>query len=196
MIAVVLPIITALLASSFAPALVLSKHAMAAEPPISEYQGIPTSPSVPTLRTQKRTMNILKCERQFLYRGKRFECDSHLEADAERLRPVLAQVPAALAQLNEYQKIRKDVKKLAYAGGLGFLLIIGGSLAGSASGTFASDARTIGVGGGIAILATTLITGLASLQASENRLDRAVEIYNRERPQDPIELQFSTGFQF
>ncbi len=161
-------------------------------------QGIPTVPSAPPSLTPMKPTNVIRCQRRFIYRGKQLDCDSNLERDAERLRPIFQSVPEAIAELDQYQKTRDQVRNLGYAGGLGLGMVLSGFIFSRATTNeqTARDWRTMGIGGGLIVLGITLATGLIALGAASDHLGNAVKQYNQAKPADPIEFQFSTGFDF
>lgn len=144
-----------------------------------------------------------RCQRQYLYRGKLLDCDSQLQEDGEKLRPVLSQVPAAVLELNEYQRGRRHLEFAAYTGSLGLVVAVAGWLvsrqyqdpSGAPSST-GRKIRNVAALGGLSLTAGSLIYGVSFLKANERHLGRAVQFYNEARPQDRIELQFTTGISF
>jgi hypothetical protein len=56
--------------------------------------------------------------------------------------------------------------------------------------------RTITVLGGLGVMALGLIYGFTLNSSNEEHLNIAVQKYNAVKSQTPIELQFSTGFNF
>jgi hypothetical protein len=161
-------------------------------------EGIPTTPSAPEIAPPRTDSGSIRCQRLILYRGKTLNCDSHLGPDAEKLRPILTEVPAALAELENYQKGRAQVRKLAYAGGVGLGMILGGFLGSrlTSNASVARDYRTMGVGGGILVLGVTLLSGYSALGAASEHLGNAIKQVNQARPEDPIEIRFSLGIDF
>ena len=181
-------------ASAPAPA----RGARSVKKPDVARQGIPTEPSAPPSLTPRKAPGTIHCQRRFLYRGKMLDCDSNLEQDAERLRPIMQDVPAALAELDSYQHSKAKVRELAYGGGLGLGMALGGFIASrlTQDSSVARDYRLMGIGGGLIVIGATLISGLTTLAASSEHLGKAVKEYNQARPGDPIELQFTTGIEF
>ncbi|MBL7714888.1 MAG: hypothetical protein JNL01_05430 [Bdellovibrionales bacterium] len=161
-------------------------------------QNLPRQPSAPPMITPVKKPNVIRCTRKYVYQGRTLDCDSNLDRDGEGLRPVLNQVPASIAELDSYQKKRKEIMKLSYAGGVGLLAILGGSLSSrlTSDPNSAKDLRTAGIASGVLILGVTLITGYTSLRSTQSHLNEAVKKYNDAKPGDPIELQFSTGVDF
>src|SRR4051794_17788082 len=74
---------------------------------------IPTEPSKPPIKRQIKPPEIPRCERYFVFEGKRLECDSNVGRDAGRLRPIMKDVPSALIELNAYQQNRQKIKLAA-----------------------------------------------------------------------------------
>src|SRR5690349_46867 len=87
---------------------------------------IPKKPSQPPQLAPRLGKSKPQCERYFLYQGKKLECDSYLGGDAERLRPLMADVPSALAELDIYRENLKKMKLAAYIGSAGLLAIVAG----------------------------------------------------------------------
>ncbi len=158
---------------------------------------IPDKPSSPPLLKQKSPADVPHCERYFVYRGKKLECDSNANQDAERLRPIMVDVPSALAELDTYQENHDKLRYTAYFGTIGVLLILGGVF--SRPVDFSTGA--IRFGGYLALLGAgvtlnSILYGWSVLKTNEAHLSRAVENYNRVHPTDPVQLQFSTDIHF
>jgi len=128
--------------------------------------------------------DILRCERQIIYRGKRLPCDSPSARDGEGLRTLLLTSPEALAQLDRYQQNRRSLKSTAYVGMAGLLIL---ALAPRFSNTSAE--RTAWMGGGLAITLGSFAFGRAKLNSNEDQLDQAIETYNQANPSDLIQLK-------
>jgi hypothetical protein len=151
---------------------------------------IPQNPSAPPTLFQKSAPESFRCQRTFVYQGKIIGCDSNVRPDGEGLRPYLADVPAANAELNSYQRNRANLRNTAYFGTLGLAILIAGGLAGKGTG------KELMLLGGGAIFGGSLLYGFTSARANENHLDEAVRLHNLAKPDKPIELQFSTGIGF
>lgn len=143
------------------------------------------------------------CYRQFIYQGKSLGCDSYLREDAENLRPYLANVPAAMEQFNLYQQTRRNIQSHAYLGTAGLLVFLAGYLISNqyvdAQGNLTSTGRNIRYFvsfPGIIFAGANGIFAFVTLQKNESRLGSAVQLYNQAYPDNPIELQFSTGVKF
>lgn len=151
-----------------------------AESPVSK-------PSRVELGPKTIPQDILRCQRYYLHREKRFPCDSPLAADGEGLRPLLATVPQAALELDEYQNTRNNLKFTAYTGIAGILVgVLGPNFTESKS--TQSTVRTIG----LSITLTSLIWGRVQLLKNEGHLKRAIQHFNQANPAEPIQLQPSS----
>jgi len=161
-------------------------------PPIS------TQPNELPVFTRERPSEPQECDRFFVYRDKKILCDSVIGKDGEPLRPILAQVPESILELEKYQERRRRLKTAAYFGSIGLALVITGLLAPR----FSSDTETqktirrTGYLGGLGFMTATGLFGVIVLGSNESNLGNAVRIYNEHRPNDTIQLQFSTGILF
>ncbi len=158
---------------------------------------IPTAPSAPKRLKQNDPVESFRCDRQFIYNGRTLQCDSFVRRDAEGLRPILRDVPAAIAELDAYQSTRKSIRYLAYFTTLGLAAVI----LGIAISHPPIDDGDIKPGGFLALagVGTTAFTFLYSLslsQTNEKRVGRAVELFNQANPDHPIVLQFTTNLGF
>jgi hypothetical protein len=160
---------------------------------------IPTQPSKPPLSKQIKPPEIPRCERYFLFDGRRLECDSNVGRDAERLRPLMKDVPEALAELDIYQQNLQKVKLAAYLGtaaaaaGLFGLLISGGPTNKDGGGITTGGYFIIG---GAILGINSFIYGFSLATWNERHISRAVDFYNAAHPERTIELQFSTHVNF
>lgn len=190
--------------------------AFAAQPPASrpgskpgfrpgfrkEEAEIPKTPSPPQNLDMTAPADHFRCQRSFTYQGKTYSCDSNIRLDGENLRPILRTVPEAVSELDDYQKTRRQVRAAAYVGTLGVIVMIAGALfslryreAGVATDLSSSVRNTsLWIGGGIA--AGSFVTALSLVKGNEERLNRAVDRFNAANPEEPIQLQFTTGFSF
>ncbi len=151
----------------------------------------------PALGRQPPAVKSFSCQRQYLYRGNRLDCDSNLHRDGENLRPLIADVPAAIAELDQYQRNQKSLKKLAYIGTLGLVMFsVGMLLKDRAEGNNKIVIRNLVAYPGLALIGGSFLYGLTVLSTNEDHLTRAVDHYNQIHPEDRIELQFSTGLDF
>ena len=189
--------ILVLISSSF-PISSPSGFALAAVPYEEEVAKVPQKPSSPPALARQPEPDIPHCARYFLYNGKKYECDSQLGSDAAHLRPIMSDVPAAIAELDAYVRTKKQVRIAAYAGSLGILAVIVGGLV---SQPLIDQNGTLKTGGyitytGIGIVANALIYGFSMLKANEQHLGKAIDYYNAAHPTRPIQLQFSTEVHF
>lgn len=165
----------------------------------NEVNQIPGSPSIPRELNQKKAPILPHCERYFVYQGRRMECDSELGRDAERLRPIMKDVPDAVAELDAYQRVQRNVRYAAYTGTLGIVSIIMGGIISHP--IMEQGTGVLRPGGyiaiaGVAILVNSLIYGLSTYRTSEVHIGKAVDAYNAARPDRPVELRFDTGVHF
>jgi len=166
-------------------------------------QVIPKTPTTPPAFIQTIPVEKFICDRKFLYQGRILSCDSNLDADAERLRSIVQTTPAALKELDTYQKNRKEAVIHAYIGSVGLLTILttfiisremtDGNGNPTKEGTII---RNIGSLSGIAIAGGSFFLGLRALSQNEKHLGQAVKNFNDAHSDQPIELQFSTGVSF
>ena len=146
---------------------------------------VPVPPAgMPVLGPTSTPEDILRCERQIIYRGKKVACDSPSTRDGEGLRMLFADTPEALAQLNQYQETRRSLTSTAYFGMAGLLIAALGPRFASNSGN-----RTIWIGSGLTLTLASFAYGKAKLNANEDHLDQAIETFNRTHPGDPMELK-------
>jgi hypothetical protein len=183
--------------------LISSSSGWAAPKTAAKMQSIPSKPSAPPQISKKVPTTPFLCERNYTHKGKTLVCDSFLGRDGENLRSVLSEVPDALQELETYQHNRKVVRNVAYVGTGGLLTALIGYVVSlqmkDASGNFTetgNTVRNITVIGGLGVMALGLIYGFTLNSSNEEHLTLAVQKYNAVKPQTPIELQFSTGFNF
>lgn len=193
---------------SVAALLIVSMSARAVEPSnptdfSAEESQIPQSPSAPPSLSQQAPTDLFHCERKFVYQGKTLDCDSNIQRDGENLRPIIQDVPAAISELDAYQRNRRTLRKTAYVASLGVLAMIAGYFATHATGNgkFRNDdtsLRTLSylVVGGAVLTAGSFIYGFTLYKTNESHLGNAINEFNQARPNTPIEIQFSTGIRF
>ena len=179
------------------------RGAFAGEIPVQSYEKeeklIPKAPSAPPSLEQRIPPNLPHCERYFTYGGKRLECDSQLGRDAEMLRPIMRDVPDAIAELDAYARANNQILVAGYVASAGFLTaIIGGAAASPLLDPGTGALRTGGylVFGGLALAANAIIYGLSLLKTNEAHIGNAVRIYNDVHPDKPIVLEFTTSINF
>ncbi|HAR44171.1 MAG TPA: hypothetical protein DCS07_16325 [Bdellovibrionales bacterium] len=157
---------------------------------------IPEAPSRPPELAVGQPLDPFRCEREFIYQGERIQCDTMIRQDGERLRPIIREVPEAVAELDQYQRNRRNIRSAAYIGTAGILVMIAGSLLGRVNRETSSFTRNFVTYGGLTLTAGTVLYGISTLQSNEAHLGNAVRIYNEHRPNRPIELQFTTDVSF
>lgn len=158
-----------------------------ASPPGREV--IPDLPSRPPQLTQEAPPLLFSCQRRLLWKGQEIPCDSPLYRDAENLRPILSPVPQAETQLDAYQRTRREVRRLAYVGGAGLLLVVSSFIVpgwiNSSQTQNSVRYGLLGVGSFIAF--SSFFYGLGSLDGNEVKLANAIDSYNAAAPQGTIE---------
>jgi hypothetical protein len=160
-----------------------------------EEQEIPKQPSPPPAFERPKVQYLYACERLYTYQGKALSCDSPSYADGEKLRPLLQTVPAAQAELDLYQWNKRTLNRTAYISTLGLVV----ALVGYTVNRPAFENNSIKPGGylilsGLGLSAGSFAYGLTMNRNNESHLRKAVELYNSAKPDQPIELQFSTEF--
>jgi hypothetical protein len=139
----------------------------------------------------------LGCERPFLYQGELYSSDPPQAQDASTLQYFVKDVPEANAYLEKYQSNREKSKFSAYTGLFGLLLLIAASpLAKVISPNNVDPTRSIFRYSGEAIMAGGFIYSFTLLRTNEYLIPKAVEAYNQAKPNNQIELKFSTGWTF
>lgn len=165
----------------------------------AEEADIPRTTTQPEALGASGLPEVIRCERQFLWKGRTYECDSYFRRDGEGLRKIVGDVPNAVALLNSYQRVRRNVQIAAYTatsglavGGLAFL---GSRLLFAPGDINAQSFRNIGIGAGLGIILASFVTAAVLQTSNERKLDEIVEVYNQARPDSPLILQFTTEFQ-
>lgn len=143
-----------------------------------------SAPVIPQLGPTTIPKDILKCERQIIYRNKVLACDSPIAADGEGLRMLLSSSPEAMAHLDHYQQNRRSMVNTAYFGMAGLMVA-------AFAPRWASNPseRSIWIGGGLALTLGSFAYGRSRLRANESYLDQAIDTFNRANPTDPIQLR-------
>ena len=160
---------------------------------------IPTQPSQPPLLAKPQPKFSPPCARYCILEHRKFEVDSFLSVDAERLRPVLEDVPQAMNELKVYQENRIQLRTSAYLGTAALVLLGTGLLMSRTpvdmnsgviqpNGYLILTGATLGVG--------TIIHLISTLVTNDQHIGKAIEHYNHAHPEKPIEPLFSTGFHF
>jgi hypothetical protein len=160
---------------------------------------IPKSPTAPPPLTQRVPVDVPHCERHFIFKGRRIECDSEIGKDALRLSPLMRGLPYAESELDIYRENQRKIRIAGFTGTLGFLAIITGVIVSHPVLDPVSGSIRPGgfiTLGGIALTANSLIYGLSMMRANEVHIANAVQYYNTVHPNQPIELEFSTHIDF
>lgn len=97
-------------------------------PLMKDEEEIPTAPTSPPSLGQEVPTDLYPCKRKFVYQGRTLTCDSNLERDAERLRAVMTDVPSAVSEIDDYQRTRRRVKRLAYTATAGIAMFLTGRI--------------------------------------------------------------------
>lgn len=158
-------------------------------------EGMQTT-AIPALQFSRKNLKIdMGCKREFLYEGQLRRLDSFDCKNAEHLRPLIQGIPQAVAELDAYQKNRKNLVGAAYIGTIGLVAMI------LANNLLRNDkvgdlGENIARYGGIGLLGGSALFSLVILQTNESHLTKAVTYHNQANPDRAIELQFSTEFTF
>lgn len=139
--------------------------------------------SLPQLGPQSIPQDVLRCDRQYMYRHKRLSCDSPMAADGEGLRPLLESVPAARQELDHYQSNRRSLETTAYTGMAGLMIAVFRPRLFEKRGE-----KNFTISVGLSLALGSFAFGRSRLTANESHLDRAIQRYNDANPGDPITL--------
>jgi hypothetical protein len=164
-------------------------------------KGIQNSPSAPPSLAVTVPSVTFSCQRTYIYQGKALDCDSNVQRDGEKLRPILSKVSSAVEELDLYQKNRRTLINAAYLSSLGLIIAVAGALISRPpiNWRFPLGQTEIHPGGylllgGLGLSVGSFAYGLSLSRGNEAHLRNAVENFNRARPDTPIELRFSTDF--
>jgi len=157
----------------------------------------PASAEIPQPIKKPKTIIPLGCDRPFVYRGELYSADSPQAQDVATLRHFVSSVPEADSLLAEYQSNRKKSTLSAYTGTAGILLaLLASPIANQFHGPSHDAVRSALQIGGIALAAGGFFYSFTLLRTNEYLLPKAVDRYNDSKPDDPIELRFTTGWTF
>jgi hypothetical protein len=193
------PIASTLILALVAAALAAPGAFAASDEPLfrKEESQIPQQPNAPKPLVIGQPNETFRCTRYFTWKGKKFECDSFVQQDGDRLRTIVADVPQAVSEVDLYQSNRAKLHDAAYWGTAGLLIAIGGAIAHVRYNDTAPAGQNISRGItfiGLGLAGGSVLYALGSIQANEAHLGSAVQYYNTAHPNTPIELQFTTGF--
>ncbi len=137
-----------------------------------------------------KVIKPIGCLRRARWGDEEVPCDAFHRKNAEYLRPIVRDIPAALAALNDYQSSRDNAKLGAYTGSLGlFVALTGWIISTQISDIETSNKiRSYTTFGGLSLTMGSVVYSLAALSASESHLDRAVLEYNNARPSKPLSI--------
>ncbi len=156
-------------------------------------------PTAPPPLPQRIPGEVPHCERHFVFKGKKIECDSEMGKDALRLSLLMKDVPYAQSELDIYRENRQKIRLAGFTGTVGVLAMLTGAIVSHP--ILDPQSGSIRPGGlitlaGLAITANSLIYGLSMMRANEVHIGNAVQYYNSVHPGQPIELEFSTHIDF
>jgi hypothetical protein len=165
---------------------------------------IPKTTTAPPSMLQHAPVDPFHCERNFVYQGKILDCDSNVARDGERLRPIFRDTPGALTELNAYQRNRRNLRIAAYTTSLGFVMFLAGFVISQPpfqNFGFPLSQMSINTGGyfvlsGLGLSVGSFAYALSLSRTNEQHLRESVDQFNQAHPNQPIELQFKTGFTF
>ena len=170
----------------------------------SGYNPVGLFPTPNTFPTSQDNMIVrpkqvvpIGCPRPFLYRGEIYSVDSPQAKDAETLKFFTKDSSQAQTLLNQYQDNRERTKISAYAGTAGLVLaVLALPLGRWVNPSNPATVQTAALLLGSAIAVEGISYSLMLLRENESLLARAVDAHNQDKPKDPVELQFSTGWSF
>lgn len=155
------------------------------------------TPQKPPQFDLQSDVEMVGCQRSFTWKNEVLPVDSYLTLDGEGLKVAVAEVPSAVAELEAYQKNRRFAQTAAYVGSFGLSVAVLGILLRKVMHNSTGDTlRDVGVIGGVGLTVGSIAFSYSILSTNEGHLYRAVDDHNQAKPQQPIELQFSTGILF
>jgi hypothetical protein len=189
--------------AAFAASLANASVAQAAPSGTAAPADIPQAPSAPPVLVQKIPLDPFRCQRKFVYQGKAYDCDTQVRRDGENLRPILKDVPEAVAELDTYQRGRRNLRYTAYTATLGLATALVGYISNVATneGRFRNGDLSLPFGsylmlGGVLATSGSFVYGFSVYRTNESHLTEAVSLFNQARPNTPIALEFKTGIAF
>ncbi len=142
-------------------------------------------------------VKALGCPRPFKIGRKIYSTDSPQSQDAGGLLRALRDDPEAYALLEHYESNRRRARISAYTGSLGLgLMIFSPMIARWVTQTDTQSVQATLRTVGLAITAGGFIYGFTVLRTNEALIPKAVETYNKNHPNQPIELLFEAGWRF
>jgi hypothetical protein len=153
--------------------------------------------TIPAPLRKPKDIIPLGCDRPFVIHGETYSADSPQSQDAQTLRYFMKPVPEADSLLGVYQNNRKTIRSSAYIGTLGLVMFLFSNTISKQFDEASRDSvRNVLKVGGLSLAAGGFFFSFTFLNDNEKLIPRAVETYNKAKPNDPIELQFTTGWRF
>ena len=157
----------------------------------------PCQTGIPAPLRKPKDVIPLGCDRPFLYRGEVYSTDPPQIQDASTLKYFVQTVPEANSILDDYQSVRNKSKISAYTGTFGVVMFLfSNTIANQFSAANRDSVRNSIRLGGLTIATTGFFYSFMLLRSNEKMIPKAVDAYNKVKPNDPVELQFSTGWSF
>ena len=157
----------------------------------------PCQTGIPAPLRKPKEITPLGCDRPFTFHGETYSTDSPQAQDASTLKYFVQNVPISNSILEDYQAHRNLSKMGAYIGSMGVLMFLFSNTIGKQFDAASRDSvrNTLRLGG-LVIATGGFFFTFAYLHNNEHLIPKAVEAYNLSKPNDPIELQFTTGWRF
>lgn len=167
----------------------------------SEEIAIPQTPTAPPSLVQPIPVDPFHCQRTVIFQGKTLDCDTNVRRDAENLRPIIKDVPSAVAELDTFQSNKRTLRYTAYTASAGLLVALVGYFGSRGTNGFRNanggyTPAALVTLAGLTVTAGSFVFGFVIYKTNESHLANAVNNFNLARPDTPIELQFKTGFSF
>ena len=164
----------------------------------SEEPNLSQQPLRPALPRKSLPVPLPHCERLVRVGDRLIEEDSDAGLDGERLRPYLKLVPAARVELDLYQRNRRQLQWVAYAGTASALAIIIGLII---SKPLLSDTGALTGGawltlGGVLLGFNAVAFSISMSAANEGHLHQAVRLYNSSRAENRAPITLGVGSRF
>lgn len=161
------------------------------------YPRVPVRPNAPPQLARKYDIEAFGCKRQYTLAGHYMPLDSFHRQDAEKLRPIVSDIPDAINSLNAYQDNKRTLKTLGYVGTAGIVIAVAGAFLAGEIDTYEGDphrpspiVRYSPMFAGIGIVVGTILYGLIRLDSNEDNLADTVKYYNEAHPSQPVKLDF------
>ncbi len=152
---------------------------------------------IPAPLRKPKEITPLGCDRPFTIHGETYSADSPQAQDASTLKYFVQSVPDSASILDDYQAARTRSKISAFAGTFGLLMfLLSNPIAKQFNGPTQHSVRMTMRFGGLAVAAGGFFYSFTLLRTNENLIPQAVDTYNKSKPNNPIELQFTTGWKF